>query len=367
MTTNLLFLNKHLLFFLLLLGAAFLHAQENLSINQIQVIGSHNSYKEAIEQPLMDFMLKSNPKVQELDYAHLPISEQLDMGLRGLELDVLYDPKGGRYTRPKGLELLGLQGKATQPYDTSNLIKPGFKVFHVPDIDFRSSCLTFKACLSTIKEWSEVHPNHLPIIITINPKTSGIDLPGFTEVLPFDEQVLNSLDQEIMQIIESEKLITPGLVRGKYPTLRAAILKQGWPNLEDARGKLLFVLDAGKTITQQYIGIGDFNRPMFVDVEKDHPQAGFFIKNNPIKQEKEIRALVEQGFMVRTRSDANTREARNGDQSRFEAAIRSGAQLISTDYYLKSLSPNQDFEIIFKEHAYSQCNPVLVKASACKL
>jgi hypothetical protein len=57
--------------------------------------------------------------------------------------------------------------------------------------------------------------------------------------------------------------------------------------------------------------------------------------------------------MVRTRSDADTREARTGDKTRFEAAVRSGAQLISTDYYLKSLSPNKDFEISF-EGKYSR-------------
>ena len=70
--------------------------------------------------------------------------------------------------------------------------------------------------------------------------------------------------------------------------------------------------------------------------------------------------------MIRTRSDADTREARTGDKSRFEAAIRSGAQVITTDYYQKSLSPNKDFEITF-DGKYSQCNPVLSKSPTCHL
>ena len=88
--------------------------------------------------------------------------------------------------------------------------------------------------------------------------------------------------------------------------------------------------------------------------------------NDPVKNEKDIIDRVKMGFMVRTRSDADTREARTGDKRRFEAAIRSGAQVISTDYYQKSLSPNNDFEIIFNGK-YSQCNPVLSKSSACEL
>ena len=40
------------------------------------------------------------------------------------------------------------------------------------------------------------------------------------------------------------------------------------------------------------------------------------------------------GYMVRTRADANTLEARVGDLARLQAALKSGAQFISTDYYL---------------------------------
>jgi hypothetical protein len=37
--------------------------------------------------------------------------------------------------------------------------------------------------------------------------------------------------------------------------------------------------------------------------------------------------------MVPTRADADTIEARKGDYGRWEAALQSGAQVISTDYY----------------------------------
>ena len=47
----------------------------------------------------------------------------------------------------------------------------------------------------------------------------------------------------------------------------------------------------------------------------------------------EIQEAVSKGFIVRTRSDSNTDEARTGDYTIADAAIASGAQIISTDYY----------------------------------
>ncbi len=340
---------------------------QDLKMNETQVIGSHNSYKIGIEKPLMDLILSENPKAIGLEYTHIPINQQLDLGLRSLEIDALYDPEGGRYANPKGLEMMRAQGVQSKAYNAEPMKDPGFKVLHVPDIDFRTHCATFKLCLYDIRDWSRSHIDHLPIIITINPKSSGVDRPGFAKVIPFDKKVLDALDKEIFEVFASDDLITPKQVKGKHKTLREAIVEKGWPSLAQARGKILFVLDADKELTDLYMqGDDAYATPMFVNANADNPHAAFLIMNNPIEQEKAIAEYVKQGFMVRTRSDADTREARTGDKSRFEAAIRSGAQVISTDYYQKLLSPNKDFEIVF-DGKYSQCNPVLVKSSTCDL
>ena len=98
-----------------------------------------------------------------------------------------------------------------------------------------------------------------------------------------------------------------------------------------------------------YINPSASGKPMFVNVDENDPNAAFFIMNEPVTQQEDIKKKVQTGFMVRTRADADTREARKGDYSRFEAAIASGAQLISTDYYDSALSPHGNFQIIFKE------------------
>lgn len=59
---------------------------EEIKLNEIQVIGSHNSYKIGIERPLFDYLLKNKPTLSGLEYEHIPLSEQLNLGLRGLEL-----------------------------------------------------------------------------------------------------------------------------------------------------------------------------------------------------------------------------------------------------------------------------------------
>jgi hypothetical protein len=338
-----------------------------IRMNEIQIIGSHNSYKQGIEEPLLKILLAKDSGVTGLDYFHIPIKEQLDLGLRSLEIDVLHDPVGGRFKEPIGLALLNEQGWDALPYDTADeLSNAGLKTLHVPDIDFRSHCLTFIGCLREVKEWSSQHPDHLPIIITINPKESGLKEPGSTQVLRFTKNVLDSVDQEIRSVFTSSELITPDLVQGEFESLREAVTTDGWPTLTASRGKVLFVLDAGSEVTSMYIQNGLKGKPMFPNAEPTSPYAAFFIMNEPKEQRAQIQDRVKAGFMVRTRADADTKEARNGDLSRFESAVASGAQLISTDYYLERLSPSGNFQISLQNGKYESCNP-LIASSNCKL
>ena len=335
-------------------------SQNEIAINHIQVIGSHNSYKQKIEEPLMKIILEKDSSTIGLDYYHIPIKDQLDLGLRSLEIDALHDPTGGRYKEPVGITLLREKGIEPQAFDSANeLAAPGIKVLHVPDIDFRSHCLTFKGCLKEVKEWSEGHPNHLPIIITINPKNSGLKEPGSTPVLRFTKNVLDSLDQEILSVFAAQHLITPSFVQGDFKTLREAVTTAGWPSLESSKGKVLFVLDAGTEITNMYIEGGIAGKPMFPNVPQSDPHAAFLIMNDPKIQQQEIQENVKAGFMIRTRADADTKEARTDDFSRLEAAIASGAHVISTDYYLDRLSPSGQFQVDLKAGKYQRCNPII--------
>ena len=312
---------------------------QHLRMNQIQTIGSHNSFKEAIAPSLMQILRQLDPNTADsLDYEHISLTKQLDLGLRQLELDLFYDPEGGRYANPYGIMAAKeMNLPLDPPYDPKGKMKnPGFKVLHVQDIDFRSNCMTFKEALEEVHQWSKTHPRHTPILITINTKEDVIDQPNFVQPLPFDRQAFDHLDQEILSVFGISELIVPDYVRGNYQTLETAINADQWPTLKVSRGKIFFVLDAD----QEKIDIYKDGHPslqgriLFVDAKEGQPEAAFRIINDPLENRQYIQDLVLKGYLVRTRADADTKEARTGDTTRLEAALVSGAHFISTDYYL---------------------------------
>ncbi|HEV3137308.1 MAG TPA: Ca2+-dependent phosphoinositide-specific phospholipase C, partial [Pirellulales bacterium] len=84
------------------LAADGLESVEDLRINQLQFIGTHNSYH--VRAPS-----KSGREVREWNYSHAPLDVQLDRGVRSFELD-LHDRDGV------------------------------FEVFHVPILDEGTTC-----------------------------------------------------------------------------------------------------------------------------------------------------------------------------------------------------------------------------------
>jgi hypothetical protein len=321
------------------MGLAVLAAAQSATeprMNQVQVLGSHNSYKRPIDPPLLSILEKEmGDRVKGLEYGHLPVDQQLNLGLRALEIDVVNDPKGGLYAHPKGLELEHDASHA--PYDPAGLMnRPGLKVIHVPDIDFRANVYTFQQELAILKTWSDAHPNHLPIVITMNAKDTGIKRPGFVQPAPFDKAAFDAWDAEIVKGLGRDRLITPDDVRGRFPTLESAVRAQAWPKLSEARGRFLFVLDETGAKLETYIeGHPSLQgRVIFVNATEGRPEAAFRIVNEPIQDWAYIQYLVRSGYYVRTRADADTMEARRGDYTRFRDALVSGAQVISTDYYV---------------------------------
>lgn len=329
---------------------------ESVPLNAIQVIGSHNSYKKAIEKPLWDYLFQLDSAMAiSLQYEHPSLKQQLDLGLRNLELDIFHDPIGGRYTNPKGLTIVRSIGNDPLPFDQEKkLEQPGLKMFHVQDIDFRSQQLVFKEGLKELKQWSRKNPGHTPVVILINAKDSQISRT--TDPLPFTPTALDSIDLEINTIFTQEQLITPDLVRGNYTSLEEAILEKGWPALEVLKGRFLFVLDEKEEKIERYTKNHPSlkNRILFVNSPEGNPEAAFRIINDPVKEFDYIRELVTKGYMVRTRADAGTKEARTLDYTRFEKAKASGAQVISTDYYLPTNLFPSDFKVIFEDGTYER-------------
>ncbi len=342
---------------LVLLSVQTVNAQEKL--NHVQVIGTHNSYKTAIDKPVMDTLMSFNPKWGvRFDYSHEPIDVQLNLGLANLEIDIAVDRKGGKFSKPALYELFKDQ---VPPYNQDGeMDKPGLKVLHMQDLDFRSHCGTLSTCLQILRKWSDEHPQHHPVFITMNAKTGPVNhLPTVAD--EFEKEDYQELNSLIWRELGPGKLLIPKDVQGNFPTLEAAILKKGWPTINSVRGKFIFVLDETGAKRSTYLNSGSEVQVMFTDSPEGDPNAAILIKNDPKKQKEEIKSLVKKGYIIRTRADADTFEARNEDYSRFQAACESGAQIITTDYYRESTHFPSSYKIIFPEGKYVRVNPLLKK------
>jgi len=100
------------------------------------------------------------------------------------------------------------------------------------------------------------------------------------------------------------------------------------------RGKVLFGLDNEGAVRDLYLKGHPAleGRLLFVSVPKTNSAAAWMKMNDPVRDFSEIQSLVRDGFLVRTRADADTRQARTNDATQREKALASGAQFVSTDY-----------------------------------
>jgi hypothetical protein len=291
-----------------------------LRTNQVQVLATHNSYH--IEQ---DAPIQSSPTTQ---YTHAPLDQQLDMGVRGFEIDVVNAPDGS------------------------------FPVVHTPVVDATSNCTPLAQCLQMIRTWSGAHPGHVPIFVLIEPKNDDVDFVIDPTLRRFDAAGLDQLDKAVRSSLGGG-LITPDNVRGSAKTLRAAVLgRRGWPPLSKTRGKTLVALNTEGGIRNTFLqGHPSLERrAMFVTADAQSPAAAVIKMDDP--DEAKIQALVKEGFIVRTRADADLIEARNHDTSRREVALRSGAQIVSTDFEVAVPTIGGDYVVQIPGGTPARCNPV---------
>src|SRR5262245_5807407 len=191
-------------------------AQEVLRMNQIQFVGTHNSYHMGLSTAEMALLRKQNPQAAEsLAYRHPKIEAQLDAGVRQLEIDVYGDTKGGLFADPLFLRLTAKEGPVDPmpPGWVDLMKKPGFKVLHANDVDFRSRCSTLVVCLQNIRAWSKAHPGHLPIYIQIENK-DGRTRPEFAQPEALTTTTMDALDAEIRSVFQTGEVVTPDDVRG---------------------------------------------------------------------------------------------------------------------------------------------------------
>jgi hypothetical protein len=289
---------------------------DTLRLNQIQVLGTHNSYHVA----------RTDPLDPSLAYTHPPLDVQLaTQGARHFELD--------------------LHKAAGQP----------FQVFHIPGIDPLSNCKQLQDCLGTLRQWSDAHPCHPPLYVLFEPK----------DELDADKLAgqWDALEAELLAAFPRERIVTPDDVRAKHATLRDMVQAHDWPTLGATRGKVLFVL-MDKTVDDVAYG-EDYRkghakyagRLMFVFGEPSDPDIAFVKRDNP-SDEAEVGGLVKAGYLVRGTAEGDVGPGLGGasDQAR-RAHTLATVHLVTTDWPQGAPGPN-GWEVALPGGTSSRCHPL---------
>jgi len=342
-------------------------------MNQIQVVGTHNSYHREVSLRERTVFEKYVPAPENYYYSHSKWTDQLDhQQVRSLEIDLHSDTQGGLYEYPLIWKLSNLTNE-TVPWHDANMSKPGLKVFHITDVDTNAICHTFIECLTQLKAWSDANPRHLPITIDLELKADALAcaLGGVcaAEAKNWTLSQILEVDREIQSVLPRSQLIVPDDLRRASPdlTLEQSVLQHGWPTLRDARGKFMFYFDndpddTSIAVRQQYTADGHAslqNRTVFTNaVEGDADCA--FIKYNDPSNFTDIQRLVRKGYLLRTRADEPITTVVSGNYTMRDQAWESAAQIVSTDFPAVGMSArwDRDYAVRLEGGKVARCNPV---------
>ena len=292
-------------------------AVDALRLHQVQVIGTHNSYH-VRKQP-------ANGRAGDWNYSHAPLDVQLDRGVRSLELDLHW--KNGE-----------------------------FEVFHVPLVDEGTTCRSLADALATVRKWSDAHPRHVPISFLFELKKEG---PGLDKrIKEVDSAGLDQLDNLLKEAFPPARRIAPDDVRAGAATLRAAVEQHGWPKLSDVRGKVFFILHDNGAKRELYVRDHPSlsGRAMFVRSDPERDDAAALVLDNP--RDDEIGRLAKAGYLIRTRADADLRAPLAANNARRDAALASGAHILSTDFPHGEPQAETGYVVEFSADAPARVNPV---------
>jgi len=288
----------------------------SIRLNEIRMIASHNSYKTR-GTDIGKFFVGLGDSFEEakaLKYANPPLTEQLDKGIRSFELDV-------RYRR-----------------DT-------FEAIHVPLVDNGSTAVNLALAFEEIALWSEHNPNHVPILLLLEFKDDWMMLdPALKPIEAAEFALFDTLLQESF----GETLYTPSDLMGSHSSIQARLEAESWPTLQELRGKILVILHPGDFIDPYVATDSDLSElsmfPGMSNLDVDAPYAAFVVHNDP--DVAAIGSLLDQRLIVRTRIDANL--VRNPDT--IQAAMDSGAQIMSTDFHPAHLFKDETYQYLEEEY-----------------
>jgi hypothetical protein len=298
-----------------------------LRVNQVQVLGTHNSYH---LRP--DRQLQPN---EPADYTHPALDVQLSQGIRSLEIDVQNGPT--------------------------------FPVYHSIIVDQASNCASLEVCLGTVQQWSRANPGHVPLLLFVelkqlpvnsNPALQKVidDFAMTNQLTAWDAAALDRLDGVVRGVFGKD-LVTPDEVRGKGSSLRDAVTRSGWPTLAKTRGRVIVVFNSDAMRPTYLSGHRTLQGRAMFAIARSSTVPYAAVMSVPDPGQPRIRQLLDQHMIIRTQADVDAKEARANDLTRAAMAVRSGAQVVATDYPVAdpTIGP---YVVALPGSAVGRCNPV---------
>ena len=170
-----------------------------LRLNQVQVLGSHNSYH--VAPTVAPYTGRRGVAVHATTRCDVQFESE---GIRQIELDVYVDPTG-------------------------------IRVLHVPDVDFGTTCSRCVDCLQAdqgvVRRAPEAHADHDPD----RAQRHGLRAARRRSCRGTDPRWTSSTPRSARCSARSD-VLTPDDVRGHRATLAEAITKDGWPTIDSRAG-----------------------------------------------------------------------------------------------------------------------------------
>ncbi len=250
-----------------------------LRVNHMQVRGTNNSYH-----------TNTNPFDREFrDYYHLPLVEQAgEQGIRFFDFDL--DPD-----RDAGIVLEPRVGDA---------------------LDIETICPSWFICLFELEMWMDENPQHTLLVFLIAESWRFNSPPG----LFFQ---LDDVEEDAVLTLGRDRILSPADVRGEHATLREAIRQDGWPTVDETRGKVMLVLNDRAEAREAYLengGLDPDDRLLFLIGDPDRaedPDTGdevifsfepefdgdpWYFETEPAELDR-MRELAALGYLVHGISD----------------------------------------------------------------
>lgn len=306
--------------------------ENGIKFNEMRFLATHNSYQtpntratKKLFSALSDITFGLvNSEITE--FFSPTLTEQLNLGIRSLEIDIeVFDRKG----------------------------EISFTCMHSPYFEMTTSCYDFALAMKEIAMWSDNNPDHLPITIIIEPKETFLPMKNMKAL---DISYTDDFEKVLYETL-GDKLFTPSDMLRDYASFGEMRAADDWCKVRDMLGKVIILLHECET-TEDYISLDPTIKtqamfPMLREKDIDRDCTAFILANMPdvlLKNNEKI--IYEKKIVARTRADKFTEITTD----RLENAMKSGAQIVSTDYpYTNDMKPD-DYFVSFENRKTIEIN-----------